>query len=269
MATHRCSLTIAGLPLAVEASDSVLIDELRVHYAAFLTEKATPLLTLRVHAQPRPDNHATERPFAFHAGMLQFTASHYTGTIDVTQPQAHLSIKTTYSFEDVDYGVRAAYALLAFQAGGLLFHAAGVMHRARGYLFYGHSGSGKTTVARHSPGDFVLNDDLVALLPERERWIIHATPFSNPTQFNPSGPHQVELSRMFCLVQDRRVYLEPMEQSHQAASMISNIPIVPADPDRSLQLIDRVARLARMVPAYQLHFLPDDSFWRAIDASEY
>ena len=266
--THRCSLAIAGLPLTIESSNTALIDALRVQYAAFFVEETAPAFTLQVQIESYPDNHATERPFEFRSSVLRFTAPYYSGAIDVTQPRARLLATTKHSAEDADYGVRAAYALLVFQAGGLLFHAAGIAHRTRGYLFYGHSGSGKTTVARNSSNDRVLNDDLVVLFPRREQWIIHATPFSNPTQFNPSGPHQVALSKMFRLVQDRQVYLEQMEHSQHAAEVIASTPIIPADPGRSLQLIDRAARLAREVPAYRLHFLPDDSFWSAIDASE-
>ena len=71
------------------------------------------------------------------------------------------------AFEEVEYFLRVIYALLVFQAGGLLFHAAGIVRDGQCYLFFGHSGSGKTTVARLSSTDLVLNDDLVVLIPRQ------------------------------------------------------------------------------------------------------
>jgi hypothetical protein len=107
--------------------------------------------------------------------------------------RAHLSVVAPHPFEPIDYFVRAALALLAFEAGGLLFHAAGLAWRGNGYAFFGNSGSGKTTVARVSSHAQILNDDLVVLLPDAVRWNIHATPFSNPTQVTPAGPQFVPL----------------------------------------------------------------------------
>ena len=59
--------------------------------------------------------------------------------------------------------LRVTYALLLIRHGGFLFHSAGMIRNGCGYLFYGHSGSGKTTVSRLSQNHVtLLSDDLVA-----------------------------------------------------------------------------------------------------------
>ena len=108
-------------------------------------------------------------PFTFDEGVLRFTAPHCTGAIDARRLAAQVAITAPHPFEPIDYCVRAALALLAFEAGGLLFHAAGLARRGHGYGFFGYSGSGKTTVARVSTDAIILNDDLVVLLPQADR----------------------------------------------------------------------------------------------------
>jgi hypothetical protein len=198
--------------------------------------------------------------------VLHFTAPHYLGWLDAVQCSGRLSFTTPGAFEAADYAVRAALALLAFEAGGLLFHAAGLVTHDRGYAFFGPSGSGKTTVARLSPHTAVLNDDLIVLRPQADRWSMQATPFYNPTQIKASGLRHAPLTALFRLIQDRRVSLEAIDPAVAAAEIIASSPIVPADPDRAGALLERVAQLARVVPVQQLHFLPDATFWSVIDA---
>jgi hypothetical protein len=92
-----------------------------------------------------------------------------------------------------------------------------------------------------------------------------ATPFSNPTQVQPTGSHQVPLTALYRLVQDRRVFLEPLDPALALAEVVASSPIVCTDPDRAAALLDRAAQLTRAVPMQRLHFLPDDSFWNLID----
>jgi len=156
--------------------------------------------------------------------------------------------------------------LLAFEAGGALFHAAAILHSGRAYAYFGHSGSGKSTVARLSAPDVVLNDDLVLLMPGEGAWQAHATPFWN--QFhgqNPAPP--APLAGLFRLVQDRQVLLERMETAHAAAEMIASLPVVSADRARGVQLIQRCQAILERVPAYRLHFLPDASFWSLVEGA--
>ena len=261
-----CTLSIAGISLTLLSTDAVLIDQLRQSYHAFLSDGPAHFVASVQTDQPLADD---PRPITvFRAGILHFIGPGYTGFIDLDRDTGELSLASTRPFEDVDYFVRAAYTLLAFRAGGLLFHAAGIARHGRGYLFFGKSGSGKTTVSRLTPGSpphsIVLNDDLVLLLPQGGAWQLHATPFSNPTQFTPSGPHDVKLSQMYRLVQSRRVFIETMPRSQAIAEIIASAPIVSTDPGRAGTLLGRAEQLEQAVPVRRLHFLPDDSFWQVI-----
>jgi hypothetical protein len=263
--TYTCALTIGPLRLLLETASADLHDRQRLAYRAFTDSAAEARATLQLHFDFTPASAPEEWPFDFQAGRLHFTAAHYSGAIDLASSTGRLAFAAAQPFPAADYFVRAALALLAFAAGGLLFHAAGLVYHDRGYAFFGHSGSGKTTVARLSPHARVLNDDLVVLLPQADRWWIAATPFSNPTQTQPTGNLQAPLLRLFRLIQDRSLFLEPLEPALALAEVIASSPIVCADPDRAAALFDRAAQLTRAVPVQRLHFLRDNSFWNLID----
>lgn len=262
-ATTAVTVAIAGLTVTVECDEPHVVAGLRERYRPFLAEqiapfKATVEVTDRTPAPARRDTNVL-----FHDDVLRFTTVGYDGDVDVDAQRAHLQLLSDRPVEDVDYFVRVIYALLAFRDGGMLFHAAGVVRDGRGYLFFGHSGSGKTTVARLSSDDVVLNDDLVLLLPEGDGWRVYATPFWNPTQVAPTR-HDAPLAAMFRLVQDTRVFVEEMRYGQAVAEIVSNVPVIPDDPQRTAALLERSRRLLEVVPVYKLHFLPDDSFWHVV-----
>jgi hypothetical protein len=262
--TATCSLAIADLPLTLH-SDAALIAALAKRYAAFLlADHTTPFVAHieRVGHDPRA---AADYPLVFRADGVHFTDPAYTGHIDLAQQRAALTLNSAAPVEDADYFIRTLYALRLFEAGGLLFHAAGLVRQARGYLFFGQSGSGKTTVARLSRNAIVLNDDLVALRPHAGQWHMHATPFSNPTQHAPTGPRAASVSGAYRLIQDRAVYVEDLPPASAVAEIIASSPIVCAEPARTSDLIARAHHLIARVPVRRLHFLPDDSFWEVVE----
>ena len=264
MTSDTTSLTIGPLRVSIAAPDPAVHAALQSAYRAFAVEDSPAPYSLIAQIDYTPGPAPAAWPFTFDGGVLRFTAAHYTGSLDLIAQRAHLAVIAPHPFEPIDYFVRAALALLAFEAGGLLLHAAGLAWRGNGYAFFGYSGSGKTTVARVSSDAQVLNDDLVVLLPDASRWNIHATPFSNPTQVTSAGPRFAPLAALFRLVQDRRVFVEPIAPAAAMAEVIACCPVVSADPDRALALLALAEHLVRKVPVQRLHFLPDPSFWAIV-----
>ena len=263
--TETTALTIGPLCVLIEAIDPAVHTTLRSAYRAFVMNAAPASHSLIAHVTYARGSASTDWPFIFDGGILRFTASHCTGAIDANHRVAQVAVTAPQPFEPIDYVVRAALALLTFDAGGLLFHAAGLAQHGLGFGFFGYSGSGKTTVARVSTAAVILNDDLVVLLPRADRWDMMATPFSNPTQVSPLGPQSVPLAALYRLVQDRSVFVEPIDPAAAIAEVIASSPVVNADPDRALGLLARAERLVNSVSVQRLHFLPDASFWGVID----
>jgi hypothetical protein len=278
---NSLALVIAGVGVTIICPETSWLERLKDRYHPFLGKESS-FLTLQVQrcSHPAPDFvHSDEISFQGQATTLHSQTYH--GFINTQAGTAQICTRVDHPIEDIDYFLRVTYALLSFRAGGFLLHGAGIIHQGKGYLFFGHSGAGKTTVARLSIGDQILNDDLVILLPssfmpevgtEKQvengfpGWAIHATPFWNPTQVKPS-PVSVNLAGMFHLIQDKRVYLEPLRTGQALAELVASIPLIPMDVKHGDTILDRIESLQKQVPIYNLHFLPDASFWRVIERS--
>jgi hypothetical protein len=260
-----CAFTIGACPFTLSADDAALMEHFRRRYQAFL---APAPAGLHIHFDITPgDTSLIDYPIRFDAGVLHFTDPRCVGSLNPIRGEARFRLTLAQPVGAVEYVLRTAIALLAFDAGGLLLHAAGLVRDGRGYAFFGHSGSGKTTAARVSTQARVLNDDLVVLTPVQnwdDGWRVHATPFSNPSQVPPAGPEHAPLAALLRLVQSKRVVVQAMPVAQAAAELLTSVPIIPLDPIRTPRLIDRVLSLVTAVPTARLHFLPDDSFWPAV-----
>lgn len=260
-----CSLAMAGIGVTIVCSDPHVAAAARERYAHFPADAPIQLVAEITVVERAVTPSLLDAPLCFRNIITYFGVDAGIEYVDVERGQARLTIRADHALEEVEYFLRIVYALLVFRAGGLLFHAAGIVRRDRGYLFFGYSGSGKTTVARLSPHDRVLNDDLVVLLPAARGWIVHATPFSNPTQVQPVGPCSAPIAALLRLVQNTTVHLEAVTPAQGLAEIVASVPVISTDPDRSFLLLERCQRLLREVPIYRLHFLPDDSFWPAVE----
>lgn len=268
--THQqINIAVADHAVALHFDHPALAKAVADRYAAFVTHRSAGL-DLRVDYAGRARDHAMlDQGMSFADGLLRFDAPGYVGHIDERAGTGQLAISSRQPVEEVDYFLRVAAALLLFRQGGFMFHAAGIVRDGRAYLYFGYSGSGKTTVSRlsHALGDTILNDDLLFLVPSAGGWTVHSSPFWNPTQVKPNGLESAPLAGLFRLVQAKTVFTVPMQPGQAVAELVASVPVLGLDPGRTLAILARCQRLSRDVPVHHLHFLPDDSFWPVVLAA--
>jgi hypothetical protein len=260
-------MDIGGLGIDLNLESPYLAQRIRQHYRHY-----QPFVRERFMAEVAL---VSEPPFAslltsgtdFQAGVLYLHSPGCEGYIDASQKSGRLRLNTSRPREEIEYLLRMVCALLAFEAGGLLLHAAGVIHKGRAHVFFGYSGSGKSTVARLSSQDVVINDDLLLLMPAEDGWQVHATPFWNDYQSQPPASPEA-LAGLYRLVQDQEVFLEDISRAQAVAELVSSAPVVSADPSRSHTLLQRCQSILENAPSYRLHFLEDASFWQVIEVAD-
>jgi hypothetical protein len=262
--TNIFSLGIAHFTLRVECDHSRLAKTLEARYADFPPGQQAAFTARVDWVGSERSSSLLDTNTNFQDGVLHFSAPGYQGFIDEKAKRGYLRLSSAQPVEDIDYFLRVVLALLVHQAGGILMHTAAIVRNGRAYLFFGHSGSGKTTVCRVSDANYkILNDDLILLLPQGKSWLAHGTPFWNPTQTKPTN-QSAPVAGMYLLTQDTRVYVQELAPGKATAALISNVPVIPQDPVRSIPLLEALAQLHKNTPVYELHFLPDDSFWDVI-----
>lgn len=263
MITNPVSLAIGPIQLDLCCEDPATHAWLVSYYAAFLRDGGTGY-PVHISFEKRSDNRPLSgSEISFLPSVVSINSPGYSGEIRFDRG-AHLRIATDHAEPGIDYFLRVVTAILAFETGGLLFHAAGILHGEKGYVFFGHSGSGKTTVARLSTNDVVLNDDLLILSPVERGWRVHSTPFWNPTQNQPNNQSAMVHS-MYRLVKDQSVYLEDMSFAQAVGELIASTPVLTTDEKRLPEVLDRCVRISQQIPVRWLHFLKDDTFWLVID----
>jgi hypothetical protein len=259
------SLAIAGLNVGVRCKPPQLAQILQDRYSDFSQSGKPSILNVEIEW----DGHDRKSSLldtntVFQEGIVHFTAQGYRGFIDEFSGKGQLQLSSVQPVEEIDYYLRVVFSLLAHRANGILFHAAGIIREGYAHLFFGHSGSGKTTVCRVSAETHtILNDDLILLMPEGDAWQAYGTPFWNPTQVKPT-PQSAPVKAMYRLTQAKLVSVRELAASQAIAAMFANVPIIPQDPVRSMRLLDTLTKIQGTVPVQELLFLPDDTFWNVI-----
>lgn len=265
------SFAVGGLTIAVASDDRRLAQALARRYEPWLVEGPS-LCRVQVRCGQGPRLPGRPSPAAYfdpdRACHLQ--APGYHGVIAADGRSGALELAVADE-ADADYFLRAALALLAFEAGGLLVHGAGFLRRGQAVLLTGRSGIGKSTSVRVSaglPDTVALGDDLILLMPTADGWQAFGTPF-----WNPEAPAALRLGQtcsgplagIFRLAQDRRDWVQPLSRAQLVAGLMSDLPIVPLDAARAPQVFARLARLAQTVATGELHFRPTPDFWSVLD----
>lgn len=195
-------------------------------------------------------------------GVCTLLAPGFQGEVDAGQGVGLMRAHPAATPADIGYFLRVVLAVQAFARGGMLFHTAGIVHRGKGYALFGVSGSGKTTAAHFSAPDPVLNDDLVLLWPAAEGWQMFATPFGKRRGAARVAP----LRALLRLVKDQDVFLASLSPGQTLGELVSNTPVLSADPLWLPEVMARWEALLAATPIYALHFRRDPTFWEVVDA---
>jgi hypothetical protein len=262
-------LNIAGLVTRLCVDDAALARRVRQRYAAFVDRSNAPVaMTVQVESMgnfrpitPQPGTnwitHLTR-----HDGILHYESYLQRGTIDFAQRSARLQIDETANLENF---LRVVYAWLALQADGVLLHAAGVIRNGHGYVFFGPSGAGKTTVSRLSQAvGNVVSDDLVIVRRIDGVYRLCGVPFRGELSDAPRTNADAPLRTLLRLHQQHQHQATPLPAPQAAAQLAASAPFVVSGMGLGQLLLNRCLHLARHVPVQQLHFKRDLGFWEVI-----
>lgn len=178
-------------------------------------------------------------------------------------------VKSNYTVQEV-FPLIVHYVFLLekiwlLQQNMYLIHASGVVSRQKGFLFFGKSGAGKSTITHLSQeySNTILHDDKILVTQEEKDFYIMR--LSNDNVFEDKSL----LTSIFLLKQDTRDYLAPIRNLDKVHELMDGYLEVSGNLLSSQKIIKNafefLSDLARTVPGYELHFRKSSDFWKLID----
>ena len=193
-------------------------------------------------------------------------------------------------FEGVrhEYGldslIRILLSVLLAPRCGFLLHAATILRGNHTYVFTGHSGAGKSTVASLSPRGSVLTDEISLLRVAEEHagrehfhenyfheddfygkeWHAYGTPFWGEFRAEGANTH-APIKGIYVLVQAPENRVERISTREAVRAMLPNVLFFSRDRGITAGLLGLLTAVAQQVPCYQLFFRRESSFWEVIE----
>lgn len=157
----------------------------------------------------------------------------------------------------------AAMLVYAFSSAGqktLLFHSSVTVLDGKGYMFLGHSGTGKSTHSQQWKAAFpeavLLNDDnpVVRILPD-ETVRVYGSPWSGktPCYKNDSAPVQALVQ----LAQAPENKIERLRMTQAYPYILASVSGLKVLPEMMDWLYESIAQLLELIPVYRLECLPN------------
>jgi hypothetical protein len=73
------------------------------------------------------------------------------------------------------------------------------------------------------------------------------------------------IRRLFLLIKDRKNYLRRIFFPKSISRFLANVVKFSLIPEKLNKTFNLCCELLQKMPFYELHFLPDESFWRCLD----
>jgi len=212
-----------------------------------------------------PCDKAYSEELSVQGNRLMINSNEYSGYMDLRKKKGQVDILPAWELAALLNFLKNLYSALILFAEGLMLHAAGVVKDDRAYIFFAPSGGGKSTVAGLSGNYTILTDELLAVRRANGSFHAYSTPFWGSNRDEGRGiSGSFKIGGLFKLVKDKKVYLKRFPHSRAIAEILT-MPQCYYDYESVEKLLNSFTSLIRAVPCYELHFLPDSSFWRCID----
>ena len=268
---NTIKLEVADLTICIRSTNDKLLNAITSHYKNFISHNTNSTINIDIHLASQihfPNPEGTDNFFNhqhFTENKCYVKSNYFTGCIDIERNYGKLVINELNPLSWLEHFLRITYAVIALKYETILFHGAGLIADNKGYIFFGPSGVGKSTVTNLSNHCTVLGDDLIAIKSDKNIFHVYATPFNYEGNGFVLSNSKARIKGFYRLVQDNQIYVEKMKPAKAIAELLSNIPPVNKNKEGSIHALNVCNQIIDKIACYELHFTKDNLFWRNIN----
>ena len=266
---EKLSINIGNVSVCINSPNKNFVDYLKQWYKEFITVFEKPDINLSIYEVPSkllrtdrfPDPEYIDITFESEENKLYVNSNKFMGEFNLKNLEGELKCVNYLYFNPF---LRIVFALFLLQNEGFLIHAASIIHNNNGYIFPGGSGAGKSTISKISDDSTILTDELTLVRKVDEKFVIYGTPFWG--EYEVAENKKIEVKELYFLKKDDKNYIKEISPSMAIKMILPNIFFFNVNKEFTNLIFNLINEFIETVPCYELHFLPDPSFWRLIDA---
>lgn len=261
---YKLKIEVADIVASLRLNDPSFFQELKKTFSKFLSTKSADI-DLKINLVDNLKAQESSIPGLYFYGKEAIVkGSNFLGRMDLSKKKGEINILPSYARESLASFLRIIYNILLTREGDLVLHACGIVKDNRAYIFFGPSQSGKSTVAHLSKGYTILSDDLIVVKRVNGSCKVFGIPYWDRLKESQGKKGVFEIAGLFKLVKDNKTYLKRLSYSQGLAEVLT-LPGIPKGYQPIDKLLNISSRLIREAPCYELHFLPNKTFWKIIE----
>ena len=172
----------------------------------------------------------------------------------------HVSLLPGYERFAIDNAAMLVFAFATLENKTLLFHSSVIVRDGVGYLFLGHSGTGKSTHSRQWLAAFddavLLNDDNPAVrICEDGKVRVYGSPWSGKTPCY--RKEEAPVAALVQLAQAPHNEMKKLKMTQAYPYVLASVSGLKVLPEMMDQIYESIARLLELSPVYLLECLPN------------
>ena len=248
---QQFELSIGGMSLRLQMSDTQLFGAASARYAAFTDAAAQPT-TIALNDGAAPEGAPADFAYEFEGAALRVFPSEI--RFD--------GVRNQYALDSL---LRVLLSWKLLGGHGFLLHAATVLRDRKAYIFTGRSGAGKSTVTSLSPEGSVLTDEISLLRREDGVWCAYGTPFWG--EFRAAGSNiRAPVAGVFRLLQAAENHVTALRPVPILRALLPNVLFFSAEAEANRRLLEILSQAATEIAGYDLAFRKNSAFWEVLPA---
>lgn len=251
--------TIAGLTAEVRADNPSILEGLGSAWEPFCSPDSKPdfvVETKTAQLEGLPEDRALIRRFVSGRRLfLEYFSLR--GMIDGARRTGRVVLKSGEQ-QSLETFLRNCYAFFLPENRGFLVHASSLADETGGYVFFGRSGAGKTTLALNNRKNaLILSDEITAIKKTAEGFRVFGTPFWGSMKkhhFEKQNNTVKRINGIFLLRKRQKNYMKVLPAGLAVANLMACVFHHTTEEKKTERLFALCNELVRSVGVFELGF---------------